>query len=350
MNRVARIISLLLLPLLLGCSVGSTSKPSAAKPTQSNDTVTETTHAVTGRLLYVQDNQIWLHHGTDAEPLPIKGEGASRDPSWSPDQRFIAYIHREESFADLYLYDVASKRTIQITHNASALQPRTQDYVHQLIWAAKPIWEPDGKALIYLSQTRPPTGEGEQPAIYEFPLSMFRYDLHLVGTREPINDDLLSVQQGGSDVLSPAWSPDGNYVAYVDAPRDDNPRQLMLYSFASGESQQYPGVPQGAYDPAWSPDGNSLAFAVNTDGATDIWVVPAPGGGTPQRITKLGRARLPVWSPTGTELAFLNVGDEGTDAYVVSVTQTNNRWEAGEPLPVTTGANIDATAGMNWGK
>lgn len=353
MNRVVHIAAFILLWTLLGaCSPGGGTKaPAGARQSKSENTVTETTYPVAGRLLYVQDKQIWLHQGTDAEPLPIQGEGASRDPSWSPDGRYIAFIHREESFADLYLYDSSSKKTIQITHNASQLQQRTQEYVHQLIWAAKPAWSPDGRSLVYLSQTRPPTGEGEQPAIYEFPLSMFRYDLKLLGTREPTNDDLLSVQQGDSDVLSPAWSPDGNHLAYVDAPRNDSPRQIMVYSFESGTAQPYPGIPPGAYDPAWSPDGSMLAFAMNEGGATDIWAVGAPSvGGTPQRLSKSGRARLPVWSPAGDALAFVNVGDDGTDVYVVPLTRQNNQLQPGDAQPITSGADVDATAGMSWTK
>jgi TolB protein len=300
-------------------------------------------------LLYVQDKEIWLHNGNDSAPLKI--DGVARDPAWSPDSQRIAYIRREESFADLYLFDVESGKSIQVTHNGSQLPVRTQDYVHQIIWAAKPTWRPDGQELVYLSQTQPSTRDGDQPAIYEYPLSMFRYKIKLLGTREPTNDDLLTVGQGDDDIVSPAWSPDGRYVAYVDAPRNNTSRQLMVYDFTTEQAQRYPGVPDGAYDPAWSPDGSMLAFAVNQDGATDVWAIPSPQNpGTPIRITKIGHARLPVWSPAGNLIAFLNIGDSNTDLFVVTLTSQNGRIAPGAAEAVTQGADIDATGGMSWTK
>ena len=349
MTRLLRLTVVWML-LLAACSfderepaTGARTQPVApAAPVQAE-------RAIAGRLLYVRKGQIWLHTGTDARP--VKLPGTVRDPAWSPDGRQVAFVVRDESYSDLYLLDARTGESTQVTYNGdTAAQPRTNEYVHQLVWAAKPTWSPDGAEIIYLSQVRPPTGEGEQPPLYEFPLALYRYSTELIGTRQPTNADLMEIGQEGYDVVSPAWSPnEGRYLAYVRTARSEEPRQIMLYDFTTEQAQPYSGIPENAYDPAWSPDGRMLAFAVPQNGATDIWVIGAPDQvGTAQRLTNTGRARAPVWSPAGSSIAFLNVGDTGTDLYLMDVREENGRLAAGEAAVVARGADIDATAGMSW--
>ena len=349
MTRLRHLCLLLAVYLLTACSIDG--EGAAVIPTRGAQEAPAqgAGRAINGRLLYVREGGIWIHQGTEAQRLNV--EGAVRDPALAPNGAWLAYIRREESYSNLYILNLETGEPVQLTFNASALPPRTQDYVHQVIWAAKPTWSPDSQEIIFLSQVRPPTSEGESPSLYEFPLALYRYPMELVGIREPTNDDLLPVDQGNSDVLSPAWAPDGRFLAYVDTPRGNEPRRMMLYDLEAQEAQPFPGVPEGAYDPAWSPDGSRLAFAVSQGGATDLWLVDAPpGSSSPQRITNLGRARAPAWSPDGSSVAFVNVGDTSSDVYVVDLRQEEGRLTPGVPEQVTFGADIDVTAGMSWGE
>jgi TolB protein len=346
MIKRVSVVAVCLLLLLTGCLPGrESSQVQPASAPQSSSRSAATRHPLPGRLLYIRDGQLWLHQGNNARAMQL--EGTIEDPAWSADGRSIAYIQRHESFSDLHILDIESGRTTQVTFNGrSPAQLRTRDYVHHLFWALGPTWSPSGDEIIFLSQEQTSTTEGEQPPVYEYPLTLYRYQIKLIGTREPLNDDVLRVGQQNSDILSPTWSPDGRYLAYVETPRGTQPRRIMLYDFETNQPLPYPGVPEGAYDPAWAPDGQALAFTVPQGLSTDIWVTGGPQSNQPpRRLTTMGRARAPAWSPDGNSLAFLNVAETSTDLYLIELTEQGG---AGEPIAITTGANIDATAGLSW--
>jgi TolB protein len=52
------------------------------------------------------------------------------------------------------------------------------------------------------------------------------------------------------------------------------------------------------YGPAWSPDGQKIAFASDRDGLFDIYVMNADGSGQ-MRLTDPGSDQAPAWSPVG---------------------------------------------------
>ncbi|MBA3946915.1 MAG: PD40 domain-containing protein [Herpetosiphonaceae bacterium] len=311
-----------------------------AAPATQGDT------AIKGQLLYVQQGQMWLHSGTEAKPLDLGGTVGGG--VWSHDSSRIAFVRRGESFADLYLFNTDTRKITRITVNDNKMQARTQKYVHQALWVGNPTWSPDDSELVFTDQPAFATTEDDANPIYESPFALYRYKLKLLDHRQPTNDDELPIESD-SDLQSPDWSPDGQYLAYVDAPRTQGDRRIMRYSLADKTSQPFPGVPVKAYDPAWSPDGSLLAFAVPQDGGTDIWVVSINGGNA-QRLTKLGRARAPAWSPDGTQLAFINVGDDATDAYLIDLQHTGTQLSGSDAKPLTRQAQIDANAGLSWGR
>ena len=77
--------------------------------------------------------------------------------------------------------------------------------------------------------------------------------------------------------------------------------------------------------PAWSPDGERIAFSSDRDGAFDIWLMSADGS-NPIKVTNSALQEFrPVWSPDGSHIMFLgNNGDKdiasqnrNLDLYVV---------------------------------
>ena len=60
--------------------------------------------------------------------------------------------------------------------------------------------------------------------------------------------------------------------------------------------------------PAWSPNGQRIAFSSDRTGAGDIYVMNA-NGSSQTRLTDVGAIEVePDWSPDGTKLAFSTNG------------------------------------------
>jgi dipeptidyl aminopeptidase/acylaminoacyl peptidase len=106
----------------------------------------------------------------------------------------------------------------------------------------------------------------------------------------------------------PAISPDGATIAYalrtVDSAADENRSSLWQVPATGGAPVQ---LTHGSADsaPAWSPDGQQLAFLRRgPDGPPQLWLLPA-GPGEPRPLTGLpGGAGAAAWSPDGTAIAF----------------------------------------------
>ncbi len=99
-----------------------------------------------------------------------------------------------------------------------------------------------------------------------------------------------------------SWSPDGRYLAY------DNPDASGIWSIwiVDQEGNATRRLTLGR-NPAWSPLGDEIAF--DRDG--EIWTISV-GDGTEKRLMTLPiHAEWPTWSPDGRRLVF--VGGQGAD-------------------------------------
>jgi len=98
----------------------------------------------------------------------------------------------------------------------------------------------------------------------------------------------------------PAWSPDGSRIIFA--------REGALYGVpAGGGPANRVGRGFGnAADPVWSPDGRLIAYDYRKPGFSirEVYVMRADGGGRRQ-VTRLRQVSgLPAWSPDGKRLAF----------------------------------------------
>jgi dipeptidyl aminopeptidase/acylaminoacyl peptidase len=74
----------------------------------------------------------------------------------------------------------------------------------------------------------------------------------------------------GSD-SSPAWSPDGKYIAFVSRRGDDEQGQIYVIPTAGGEARRVTSVPTGAAAPKWFPNSTEIAFISRVFEDTADW-------------------------------------------------------------------------------
>ncbi len=122
-----------------------------------------------------------------------------------------------------------------------------------------------------------------------------------------------------ADDANPAWSPDGTQIAFVSNRSAADPLKYGIYVMAADGSNPTLLTEHASNDdwPAWSPDGAKIAFVSDRSGSRAIWVMNADGS-APMLLVDNG-ASTPAWSPDGTQIAL----DMGGDLYVVNADGSN---------------------------
>lgn len=245
------------------------------------------------------------------------GVARARNPSWSPDGRWLAVESDLHGFADVLRVPVPPRGPVpsgaarRLTHAPEgsyepAVSPRgdriafvtsrdgdAEVYVmradgsavrrltafHRDDWG--PVWAPDGRTLAFLSAR-----QGVDR------IFLVRADGTATRALNPIGAEGKARRQESS----PAWSPDGNRIAYVTQRVGERAR-IWVTDLRTGERRALTDGRTAATDPAWSPDGRYLAFTSDRVGDAELYLMRADGSGQTRLTRAAGADWLPRWIP-----------------------------------------------------
>jgi len=118
-------------------------------------------------------------------------------------------------------------------------------------------------------------------------------------------------------LISPAWAPDGQTIAYVSF--HTGKAVVYLQDLATGQRRTLADFRGTNSAPAFSPDGRRLALSLSRDGGTQLFMINRDGSGLQRLARNLAIDTEPVFTPDGRTLYFVSDRGGGPQIYRMPV-------------------------------
>lgn len=138
-----------------------------------------------------------------------------------------------------------------VTESASAAEPAawTAELMLKVKLIGEPALSPDGRRVAFGAST--PAMDGEK--------SEWISQIHLVGSD---GSSALQLTRGERSSTSPAWSADGEWIAFLSSRSSTGRANLWRIRVDGGEAEQLTDEKGGITEFAYAPDGSQLAFVM----------------------------------------------------------------------------------------
>lgn len=220
-------------------------------------------------------------------------------PSASPDARQIVFGSYRGKSLQIWRTNMNGTMLTKLTSFGSG--------------ARNPAWSPDGSTIAFEKLTSGGTDLGKNE-IYLMPPDAAQLTMLCAGN-------------------NPCWSPDSQQICY----RWEN--DLWISNAQGGQRHKLTDTPEEIeVYPAWSPDGNAIAYQVYKSGDTkqghNIWMKEKtstgdwPTGATPVTATSGIWNVHPAWGPDGVTLVFCS--NRASDDYNLFIVRLKTRANIGE--------------------
>lgn len=286
---------------------------------------------------------------------------------WAPDSSKFVYETKFEGNAEIFLYTVATRQNVNLTHNkhfnadpsfspdgkriaflSTVLGDNPDIYVMDVdgtnirrltdhpAWDSYPIFTPDGTQILFLSNRdsdslhpyvknvnddTPPVRLGEWNGIQGFRSKYWSPDgTQIVFSTDSNGKDqivLMDVElykpkvflsDSSADLQFPRVSLDGTKIAY-QARKSNHSVELRVTELETQKTSVLyttnPDLPPTfSLVPAWSPDGSKIVFSTKTTGNADIYTINTDGTGLQQLTDDPAPDLTPSYSPDAKEIFF----------------------------------------------
>ena len=243
--------------------------------------------ASNGKIAFERSGQIWSMNanGTGAVQLTTDPAGAS-EPALSPDGQQILYTRGAGVGRRVWLMNADGTGNTQV--------PTSGDY------AFSPTWSPDGTRMAYVWVSIASSGS---PCTCHF---------HSVEEMNPDGTQRVFGLYGHFDgvnrfaavITDVEWSPRGDALALTRQRESSSGARMLVVIGPNGNrfTRELPGAAFHVQSPAWSPDGERLAFAGFESDSGEVYTINPDGTGRQQLTNNLVPDSAVEWSPDGTKL------------------------------------------------
>jgi len=230
--------------------------------------------------------------------------GTYTSPSISPDGRSLALTILRDDNWDIWVYDLEREVPTRLTFNEG--------------YDGDQVWSPDGQYLVFNSDR----GGGD---------GIYRKRADGSGEGE------LVIELEGESLFPTSWSNDGRIL--IGEAGTGNIWALALDE--SAEVEMFLATEFSENSPAFSPDGRWVAYTSDESGSDEVYVRPFPAAGGKWQVSDEGGG-IPLWSPDAKELYYRT----DTGLMVVSVESQGGTFRAGKPRQLFEGRFRGGTTGM----